>query len=137
MTKSIDCDQSGRGETRPSKKVEKTHGSSSGGTGFTPSAGDSQADSNKPGSSGRVSPLRRTLGMLLPVVLVAFGLLGFAFMPWLKLIVAMAVAVTLGSWFGTKLRSAIPQTNFQFWFKLLVTVLALRMIALSIIDLSA
>ncbi|MBE9538084.1 MAG: sulfite exporter TauE/SafE family protein [Proteobacteria bacterium] len=69
--------------------------------------------------------------------MVAFGLLGFAFMPWLKLIVAMAVAVTLGSWFGTKLRSTIPRKNFHFWFKLLVTVLALRMIVLSIIDLSA
>jgi len=61
----------------------------------------------------------------------AFGLLGFAFMPWLELIVAMVVAVILGSWFGTRLRSTIPQKNFHFWFKLLVTLLALRMIVIS------
>ena len=62
----------------------------------------------------------------------AFGLLGFAFLPWLNLIVAMAIAVTLGSWVGTKIRGIIPQRNFQLWFKLLVTVLAIRMIVITI-----
>ena len=65
--------------------------------------------------------------------MLAFGLMGFAFMPWISLILAMALAVTLGSWVGTRLRSMIPQKNFQFWFKLLITLLALRMIILSII----
>jgi uncharacterized membrane protein YfcA len=63
----------------------------------------------------------------------AFGLLGFAFLPWLNLIVAMAIAVTLGSWVGTKIRGIIPQRNFQLWFKLLVTVLAIRMILITVI----
>jgi uncharacterized membrane protein YfcA len=63
----------------------------------------------------------------------AFGLLGFAFLPWLNLIVAMAVAVTLGSWVGTKIRGIIPQRNFQLWFKILVTVLAIRLILMTII----
>ena len=66
--------------------------------------------------------------------MLAFGLMGFAFMPWIGLIVAMAVAVTLGSWVGTRLRSMIPQKNFHFWFKLLISLLALRMIILSIIN---
>ena len=65
--------------------------------------------------------------------MLAFSMLGFAFMPWLPLIVAMAVAVTLGSWAGSKLRSAIPQKHFHRWFKVLVTLLALRMIVLSLI----
>lgn len=65
----------------------------------------------------------------------AFALLGFAFTPWITLIIAMAAAVTLGSWLGTRLRSAIPQEKFHLWFKLLVTLLAVRMIALSAIDL--
>jgi uncharacterized membrane protein YfcA len=63
----------------------------------------------------------------------AFGLLGFAFLPWLNLIVAMAIAVTLGSWVGTKIRGSIPQRNFQLWFKVLVTVLAVRMILMAFI----
>lgn len=66
--------------------------------------------------------------------MMAFGLLGFAFMPWITLIVGMAVAVTLGSWVGTKLRTKIPQGNFLFWFKLLISALALRMIILSLVS---
>jgi len=64
----------------------------------------------------------------------AFGLLGFAFTPWITLILAMSLAVVLGSWAGTKLRSYIPKGDFQFWFKLLLTVLALRMIVLSLLS---
>ncbi len=64
--------------------------------------------------------------------MLAFGLLGFAFTPWLRLIAAMVIAVILGSWVGTRLRSRIPQRNFLFWFKALVSLLAARMIALSI-----
>ena len=63
--------------------------------------------------------------------MLAFGLLGFAFMPWLGLITAMVVAVIIGSWVGTQLRSKIPQRNFLFWFKALVSLLAIRMIGLS------
>ncbi len=70
------------------------------------------------------------------VRMLAFGLLGFAFMPWITLIIAMTVAVTVGSWMGTKIRSKIPQKNFHIWFKLLITVLALRMIVLSIVNFS-
>ena len=65
-----------------------------------------------------------------------FALLGFSFAPWLWLILGMVIAGVLGSWVGTKLRSRIPQTLFQRLFKVLVTVLALRMIVLSPIQLS-
>lgn len=64
--------------------------------------------------------------------MLAFGLMGFAFMPWINLILAMTIAVTLGSWAGTRVRSMIPQKSFDIWFKLLITLLALRMIGLSI-----
>lgn len=60
----------------------------------------------------------------------AFVALGFSFAPWWPLVVAMIVAVTAGSWVGTRLRNRVPQINFQRWFKWLVTLLALRMIAL-------
>ena len=64
----------------------------------------------------------------------AFGLMGFAFLPWLPLIVGMVVASVAGSWLGTRLRVFLPQRNFQRVFKILVTVLALRMIALPLLQ---
>lgn len=64
------------------------------------------------------------------VRLAAFVVLGFSFSPWWPLLVAMVIAVTAGSWTGTKLRQKIPQFNFQRLFRWLVTLLALRMIAL-------
>lgn len=66
----------------------------------------------------------------------AFGLLGFSFAPWLWLMLGMVLAGILGSWVGTKLRSRIPQATFQRWFKVLVSVLAVRMIGLSVISLN-
>lgn len=65
-----------------------------------------------------------------------FALLGFSFAPWIWLILGMVIAGVLGSWVGTKLRSRIPQALFQRIFKVLVTVLALRMIVLSLIHFS-
>ncbi len=64
----------------------------------------------------------------------AFVAIGFSFAPWWPLVLAMVVAVTAGSWVGTRLRSHIPQLDFQYWFKLLVTLLAARMIALPFIN---
>lgn len=60
----------------------------------------------------------------------AFAFIGFSFAPWWQLMLAMAAAVIAGSWVGTRLRMHIPQRNFQRLFKTLVTLLALRMIAL-------
>ncbi|WP_116365190.1 sulfite exporter TauE/SafE family protein [Parahaliea mediterranea] len=60
----------------------------------------------------------------------AFGLMGFSLGPWLGLLAGMIGASVLGSWVGTRLRAYLPQANFQRWFRLLVSLLALRMIAL-------
>ena len=65
----------------------------------------------------------------------AFILLGFSIAPWWPLLLALLVAVTAGSWAGTRLRAHIPAVNFRRWFRLLVTVLALRMIAMPLLDL--
>lgn len=62
--------------------------------------------------------------------LAAFVALGFSFAPWWQLTLGLVVAVTLGSWLGTRLRGHVSQTDFRRWFRLLVTVLALRMIVL-------
>ena len=56
-----------------------------------------------------------------------FGFLGFAFAPHLPLIAGMIVAVSLGSYVGTRLRGRLSETLFRRIFKGAVTVLALRM----------
>lgn len=63
----------------------------------------------------------------------AFGLMGFAFLSWLPLIIGMVAGSVAGSWLGTRLRAYLPQRDFQFAFKVLVTLLALRMIAMPLI----
>jgi uncharacterized protein len=57
------------------------------------------------------------------------GILGFAFWPYWKLVVGMVIAATAGSWLGTKFRGKIPEHIFRQGIKILITMLALRMIA--------
>ena len=60
--------------------------------------------------------------------LLAFGFMGFAFAPYVSLIAAMSVSVTLGSYAGTLLRGRVPEKVFRTLLKALITALALRMI---------
>ena len=62
-----------------------------------------------------------------------FGLVGFAFAPYLNLIAAMIVSATLGSWTGTKLRGRLPEELFKKIFKYLITFLSIRMIVNALI----
>lgn len=64
--------------------------------------------------------------------LLAFLVIGFSFAPWWELVSGMVVAGICGSWVGTRLRGFVPQLNFQKWFRWLVSLLAARMIALSL-----
>lgn len=59
---------------------------------------------------------------------ILFGLLGFAFGPYLLLIVGMIVAATLGSFVGTKVRGHVPEEIFKKGLKILITLLSIRMI---------
>lgn len=63
----------------------------------------------------------------------AFALMGFAFAEYWQLLLGMVVAVIAGSWLGTWLRQWVPEINFLFWFRILVTLLASRMIAMSVL----
>ena len=65
--------------------------------------------------------------------MLAFGMMGFAFADYGLLLLGMVVGVIAGSWLGTQLRQAVPQGNFLFWFRLLVSLLALRMILLVVV----
>lgn len=62
------------------------------------------------------------------IKIVTFGLLGFAFGAHLVLMAGMVVAVIAGSYAGTRLRQHVPEELFRKIFKVLITLLALRMI---------
>ncbi len=65
--------------------------------------------------------------------IMVFGIMGFAFVDYLWLILGMIVGVIAGSWLGTQLRQYIPEGNFQLWFKLMVSLLAVRMIVMTVL----
>lgn len=73
-----------------------------------------------------------TMAALMTIVhlvkIAVFGLLGFAFASYLPLIAGMIISVTAGSWFGTKVRRRVPGNFLRWVIKLLLTLLALRMI---------
>lgn len=57
-----------------------------------------------------------------------FTFVGFSFFTWLPLTVAMIISGAIGTWLGLKLLNRIPADKFKMAFKLIVTVLALRLI---------
>ena len=65
---------------------------------------------------------------------VAFTAIGFSLAPWWQLVLGMILAGIAGSWVGTRLRPRVPQLDFQRWFRVLVSLLAARMIALSFLQ---
>lgn len=64
---------------------------------------------------------------------IAFGLLGFAFVRYLPLLGGMVVAVTVGSYIGTKVRGRISDRWLKKVIKWLVTLFALRMIVAALL----
>ncbi len=54
----------------------------------------------------------------------AFGLFGFAFGPYIPLIIAMMMCGMLGSWLGVKLLKRMSYTWFDHLFKLVVSIMA-------------
>lgn len=57
-----------------------------------------------------------------------FGVLGFAFTPYLQLVIGMTVGAILGSWAGTHVREYVSETVFRHGVRILITLLALRMV---------
>ena len=59
---------------------------------------------------------------------VAFGFFGFAFLPWAPLLLAMIGAGFLGTMLGRRLLDRLPHHVFAVVFKIVLTVLALRLL---------
>jgi uncharacterized membrane protein YfcA len=60
--------------------------------------------------------------------IIAFGLLGFAFVEWLPLLAAMVACGLVGTWLGHKVLSRLPERTFAWAFRLILSALALRLL---------
>lgn len=79
-------------------------------------------------SSRAVATMAALMSIVHLLKIIIFGLIGFAFSSYLPLIGAMIVSVTAGSWVGTHLRRRTPSQYLRLAIKVLITILALRMI---------
>lgn len=57
----------------------------------------------------------------------AFGFLGFVFTEWLPLAILMIISGFLGTWIGRSLLRRIPESTFKKVFKVVLSVLAIRL----------
>lgn len=60
---------------------------------------------------------------------IVFGLLGFAFEEWLPLMLAMVVSAMLGTVAGTRLLHRLPEHAFRLGLKIVLTVVAVELLA--------
>lgn len=66
------------------------------------------------------------------IKILMFALLGFSFSSYWQLILGMSIAVTLGALLGTRIRYKVPEATFRIILKWALTLLALRMIYLTL-----
>lgn len=66
---------------------------------------------------------------------IVFTFVGFAFWQWLPLVVAMIVSGAIGTWLGLRLLNRIPAEKFKLLFKVILTVLALRLLYQAVMSL--
>lgn len=59
---------------------------------------------------------------------VVFTFVGFSFWQWLPLVVAMILSGALGTWLGLKLLHRIPIEKFRIVFKVILSILAIRLL---------
>ena len=62
------------------------------------------------------------------IKLLLFGLIGFSFVDYWLVMLAMMIAVIVGTWVGTRVRHRVPDQRFQVILKWLLTLLAVRII---------
>lgn len=62
----------------------------------------------------------------------AFLAIGFSFVPYLDLLISVIVAVTVGSLVGKVIRSRLPAERLLLAVKILLSLLAVRMIITSL-----
>jgi len=66
------------------------------------------------------------------IKILLFGLLGFSFIAYWQIILGMSIGVVVGAFIGTHIRYKIPETLFRNMMKWVLTLLALRMIVITV-----
>jgi len=66
------------------------------------------------------------------IKILLFGLLGFSFIAYWQIIVGMSLGVIVGAFIGTHIRYKIPEALFRNVLKWVLTLLALRMIYITV-----
>ena len=73
-----------------------------------------------------------TMAMLMAIAhvakMVVFGVVGFTLGAYIPLMVAMVAATVAGNWAGGRLLDVIPEKTFRIVFKVLLTLLAVRLL---------
>jgi uncharacterized membrane protein YfcA len=64
---------------------------------------------------------------------IAFGFLGFQFLPWLPVMAAMIASGFIGTLAGRRILQRLPERLFTKLFRLVLTVLGLRLLLLGFI----
>ena len=59
---------------------------------------------------------------------IVFNAVGFAFFQWLPLVIVMVASGFVGTWLGLKMLHHIPDQRFRALFKVIVSLLAIRLI---------
>jgi uncharacterized membrane protein YfcA len=67
--------------------------------------------------------------------MIAFGILGFSFAPYAEIILMMIAATFVGGLVGRRILDMLPETFFRKLFKVVVTILALRMLVIGFLGL--
>ncbi|MHB0776494.1 sulfite exporter TauE/SafE family protein [Halomonas sp. WWR20] len=63
-----------------------------------------------------------------------FGAAGFAFHDWLGLVVLMVVAGVMGTWLGLHFLARLSDQRFDWLFKTILTLLALRLVWMALME---
>lgn len=79
---------------------------------------------NRLGKKARVATHAAAMTLQHGIKIVAFGILGFAFGPWLPWVALVILAGLAGSWAGTQVLERTPDTRFEILFKWTLTALA-------------
>ncbi len=66
------------------------------------------------------------------IKIILFAVLGFSFIAYWKIILGMSAGVIAGAWLGTHIRYRIAEAPFRKMLRWLLTLLALRMIYITI-----
>jgi len=62
------------------------------------------------------------------VKIVLFGLVGFAFAPWLAPLAVLCTAVIAGTWLGTQILDRVSERLFVILYRVVLTAIALRLV---------